>query len=136
MHTGQGNVEFFNNDGQKNGWNIQVVTQPPQSPDLNVNDLFFQSLKCRVEKLKNGANGLNELYDSVVQAWNRYDADPRNRIWAHQFDCYRAIINNAGDNVYPEPHTGMRKRVQAVDLDLSIQDWNRARDFLDETLGI
>jgi hypothetical protein len=49
-HVGRGNIEYFNQEGRKDGWKIQVVTQPPQSPDLNVNDLgFFRSLKCRVE---------------------------------------------------------------------------------------
>ena len=38
-HTGQDNIEFFNQEGQKNGRNITVVTQPAQSPNLNVTDL-------------------------------------------------------------------------------------------------
>jgi hypothetical protein len=73
-HVGKGNLEYFRQEGRKNGWKIKVVTQPPQSPDLNVNDLgFFRSLKCRVEILKNGANNLSDLYQSVEEAWNRHD---------------------------------------------------------------
>jgi hypothetical protein len=55
-HVGKGNLEFFNVEGRKDGWKIQVITQPPQSPDLNVNDLGL----CRVENLKDGATTMDE----------------------------------------------------------------------------
>ena len=43
----------MNQEGQKGGSNITIVTQPVQSPNLNVNDHgSFCSLKCRVEQLK------------------------------------------------------------------------------------
>jgi hypothetical protein len=85
-HVGKGNLEFFNVEGRQDGWEIQVITQPPQSPDLTVNDLG------RVENLKDGATTMDELYDSVLQAWDGYDGETLDRIWAHQFECYRQVI--------------------------------------------
>ena len=48
-HTGHDNPRKLNLAGKAGGWNIKLVTQPAQSPDLNINDLgFFSSLKSRV----------------------------------------------------------------------------------------
>ena len=48
-HTGKGNVEALNKAGNDQNWSIKLITQPAQSPDLNINDLgFFRSLKTRV----------------------------------------------------------------------------------------
>jgi transposase len=136
-HVGRGNIEYFNQEGRKDGWKIQVVTQPPQSPDLNVNDLgFFRSLKCRVETLKDGANNMDELYDSVLEAWDRYDGPTLTRIWAHQFECYREIIRCVGDNTYLGPHSGVRKRVLAIDLNLDTEEYEQAKEWLDDYDGL
>ena len=98
-HTGHDNVEFFNNKGHKDGWNITVVTQPAQSPDLNVNDLgIFRSLKYRVEQLKAEETTLENLYEAVLEAWNEYDSVTLERIWGHQFACYRSILEDQGGN--------------------------------------
>ncbi|CAB1098721.1 unnamed protein product [Ectocarpus sp. CCAP 1310/34] len=48
-HTGKGNPEILNSAGIARGWLVELVTQPAQSPDLNINDLgCFASLKPRV----------------------------------------------------------------------------------------
>ncbi|CAM9606331.1 unnamed protein product [Pylaiella littoralis] len=44
-HTGKNNPEILNSAGMGRGWMVDLVTQPAQSPDLNVYDLgFFSSL--------------------------------------------------------------------------------------------
>jgi len=126
-HVGRGNLDFFYEEGHKNGWDINVVTQPPQSPDLNVNDLgFFRSLKCRVEHLKNGANSIEELFQAIIDAWDEYDAVTLDNIWGHQYDCYREIIRCLGDNVYEALHTGVRNRHDPVDLKIVKQEFREA----------
>ena len=75
------------------------MTQPAQSPDSNVNDLgFFRSLKCRVEQLKAEDATLENLYDAVQLAWDNYDAATLERIWGHQFACYRSLLKDKGGN--------------------------------------
>ena len=37
-------------------WSINVIKEPAQNPDMNVNDLgFFRSLKTRIEEIKQAA---------------------------------------------------------------------------------
>ncbi|CAN0032365.1 unnamed protein product, partial [Choristocarpus tenellus] len=48
-HMGKGDSEIISGAGKTEGWSIRLVTQPSNSPDLNMMDLcFFRSLKCRV----------------------------------------------------------------------------------------
>ena len=80
-HTAHGVIQRLGDYGSTDGWNIKLVTQPPQSPDLNINDLsFFRSLKMRVNSLKKGARSLDQLYDAVLEAW---DSDTLKVLWGH-----------------------------------------------------
>ena len=115
------NVEIFYQKGQKSDWNITVATQPAQSPDLKVNDLGFNlSLKCRVEQHIAEEATLENMYEAIFKAWNNYDLVTLERIWGHQFACYRSILEDQGGNLYEPPHTGARPRqssgLQVVDL--------------------
>ena len=48
-HTDRVNMQLFRSHGAMKGFNIQVLVQPAQSPDLNVDDLaFFRSLQSDV----------------------------------------------------------------------------------------
>ena len=129
-HKGNGNIEYFNTEGRKDGWNITVITQPAQSPDLNINDLaFFRSLKCHVEMIKKGANSLDILYDSVLEAWDNYNVDTLEHIWSHQYECYRKILHDKGSNSYDPPHSDVRKRGGIPDLQIIREDFVGARDM-------
>ena len=47
---------------------VELVTQPAQSPDLNVNDLgFFASLKSRVWGMN--ASSIDELVETIFQQY-------------------------------------------------------------------
>jgi hypothetical protein len=110
-HTGRGNVEKFNDLGQEGGWDIEVVTQSAQSPDLNINDLgFFRSMKTRVEALKAPRATLDTMMAGIEQAWDEYDHQTLERIWAHQLECYRRILMQDGGNFYQAPHSDIGKR--------------------------
>ena len=94
-HTSGGVEGILNHHGSTGGWNIKMVQQPAQSPDLNINDLsFFHSLKARVNSIKNGAETVDSLYESVLQAWDEYDSDTLKILWGHQYACDRCIINS------------------------------------------
>ena len=46
QHTARVNTQLFRSHGAMKGFNIQVLVQPAQSPDLNGDDLaFFRSLQ-------------------------------------------------------------------------------------------
>ncbi|CAN0082466.1 unnamed protein product, partial [Heterosigma akashiwo] len=56
------------------GWNIRLLPQPPQSPDLNKNDLgFFHSLQTLC--WYNDYKSIDELEMKVLLEFNRYDTD-------------------------------------------------------------
>ena len=115
-HTGRGNLDFFRERGQRDGFNITVVTQPAQSPDMNINDLgFFRSLKCRVAHawLVDEQRCLDVMMEKIEELWQEYDYDTLERIWAHQLDCYREILRLEGGNNYPNPHGGSIVRQRA-----------------------
>ena len=100
-HVGKGNMAFFDTQRHVDGWDIEVVNQPAQSPDMNINDIgFFRSLKCQVEELKANAKSLDLLYSKIQEAWDSYSSDTLERIWAHQFACYREILRDNGGNFY------------------------------------
>ncbi|CAN0312642.1 unnamed protein product, partial [Scytosiphon promiscuus] len=44
-HTGKNNPEILNSAAMGRDWMVELVTQPAQSPDLNVKDLGFFALR-------------------------------------------------------------------------------------------
>ncbi len=67
-HTGKGNLQVLNEAGKQGPWSIKLVTQPTQSPDLNINNLgFFSSLKTRV--LEARFSSIEQLVDVVYEQY-------------------------------------------------------------------
>lgn len=125
-----GNEEMLRQAGLADGWNIKFVTQPAQSPDLNVMDLgLFNSLKHRVSQIKERALNIDMLIANVQAAYAQYDAHTLDKVWAHQVDCWNAILKVDGSNQYKPPHRGRQNRPQnagtAVDLTIDIDEYNR-----------
>jgi hypothetical protein len=136
-HTGKGNVEKFNNLNHDNGWNIEVVTQPARSPDLNINDLsFFRSIKTRVESLKASNPNLDTMMEGVEQAWDEYDGLTLKKIWAHQLECHRRILMQGGGNYYAAPHSDISKRQRGghpvLDYDVDRAVVAQCRDMVND----
>jgi hypothetical protein len=136
-HTAAGNMEIFDEAGFADDWGVSVVTQPAQSPDMNVNDLgFFNSLKAHVDDIKLGALRIEDMLVGIRQAWDEYDSDTIDRIWAHQLSCYREIMKVMGSNDYVAPHSNIRKR-QRVDEDcadysVDMELYHHCMNVLDE----
>ncbi len=66
-HTAAENTRVFNNYIDADGWVFKWVVQPPQSPDLNKNDLcFFANLQRRAEQLKLNTYTIENLVSYVV----------------------------------------------------------------------
>ncbi|XP_074263988.1 uncharacterized protein LOC141586595 [Silene latifolia] len=62
------------------GFNIELVFQPPNSPDLNVNDLgFFRALQSL--QASQASKSVDELVNSVMQAFVDYDAYKLNKVF-------------------------------------------------------
>ena len=129
-HTGGDVVNRIQQYGSTGEWKIIVETQPAQSPDLNILDLgFFHSLKVHVGHLKHRARNMAELIENVKQAYEEYDYDTLNHVWAHLFACYNCILAVDGGNQYTPPHSGVRTRqnkgLEVVDLTINLEHYNR-----------
>ncbi|CAN0505402.1 unnamed protein product, partial [Laminaria digitata] len=108
-HTGKGNPEILNSAGMGRGWLVELVTQPAQSPDFNVNDLgFFASLKSRVWGMN--ACSIDELVEDIFEQYEEYDGDTLERVWQSLFKVYNQTLLAMGDNDFAVEHTGVRKR--------------------------
>jgi hypothetical protein len=130
-HRGHDAMARLDAIGTSGGWHITMITQPAKSPDLNINDLsFFRSLKCRVEEVKIGAENLDDLYNAVLTSWNDYDMETLQILWGHQYACYRCIIEKLGDNDYTNPHTGVRKMVGHMDLNIEMVKFREAKRWI------
>ena len=96
---------------------VELVTQPAQSPDLNVNDLgFFASLKSRVWRMN--ASSIDELVDPIFQQYEEYDSATLERVWQSLFKVYNQTVRKMGDNDFSVEHTGVTARQKAGTLEM------------------
>ncbi|CAN0400133.1 unnamed protein product, partial [Pylaiella littoralis] len=108
-HTGKGNPEILNSAGMGRGWLVELVMQPAQSPDININHVrFFASLKSRVWAMN--ACSVDELAESIYQQYEDYDGETLERVWQSLSKVYNQTLRNVGDNDFAVEHTGVRKR--------------------------
>ena len=108
-HTGKNDPEIRNSAGMGRGWMVELVTQPAQSPDLNVNDLgFFASLTSRVWRMN--ASSIDELVEIIFQQYEEYDSATLERVWQSLFKVYNQTLRKMGDNYFSVEHTGVTAR--------------------------
>ena len=82
---------------------IELVTQPSQSPDLNICDLgLFNAIQAAYRK--EAPRGSFNIIDCVERAYEQYPANKINRMWlSHQGVMNQIFITN-GDNDFEAPH--------------------------------
>ncbi|CAM9807061.1 unnamed protein product [Choristocarpus tenellus] len=108
-HMGKGNSEISSGAGKTNGWSIRLVTQPSNSPDLNIMDLcFYRSLKCWVIGEKFGS--FEEMVKVIKKQCEEYDETTLERTWQILFVVYNQLLRYKGGNGFSVEHTGVRKR--------------------------
>ncbi|CAN0047978.1 unnamed protein product, partial [Sphacelaria rigidula] len=132
-HTGKNNPEILNSAGMGRGWMVELVTQPAQSPDLNVNDLgFFASLKSRVWGMN--ASSIDELVETIFKQYDEYDGDTLERVWQSLFKVYNQTLREMGDNDSSVEHSGVRVRQRAGTLERVVKydkdAFTKAWDYL------
>lgn len=113
-HSGKGNAEYWPLMLKKlyHKRRIEIITQPAQSPDLNVNDLgFFNSLQKLTRS--EGSVTLSEMLDNVEACFWAYEPETLERVWQAQFNIYNCILQARGGNNFKLPHTGVAKRQRA-----------------------
>ena len=132
-HNGHGNKEFFDSLGQKGGWNIVMVTQSAQSPDLNILDIgVFRSMQSRSEEYRMESNTVSDLVARVKKTFVTYPSQLLDSCWAVLHEHYRLIRMEDGGNTYCNPHAGIRHRVSKgldpVNYSIDFDDGDDADD--------
>lgn len=106
-HVAKANQRNWAKHGRMKGYDIRVVTQPAQSPDLNVNDLaFFASLQSDTELV--AKENVKDLTESVVKCWHEYPEERMTSVWHCLYGSFKGILDTEGSNSYSH-HTGSRK---------------------------
>jgi len=98
---------------------IKLITQPPNSPDLNINDLgFFRALQTQYHMLcpRNAA----QIIEMVLVSYEDYDRRKINRIWVTYQTVMNQILQCNGDNAYQIPHMNKEKLEREGNLPVSI----------------
>ena len=88
---------------QRLGLRVQLVCQPPNSPDLNVLDLgFFNSIQSLQEE--EAAKDIDKLVEVVKESFARLNRSKLNNIFLTLQKVMEACILCDGDNTYKLPH--------------------------------
>ena len=118
-HIDCNNAEFMQ-AASKDGFDIRLICQPPNSPDLNVLDLgFFRSIQdLQHEK---APTTIEELVAAVKQSFDEYPVEKLNRVFLTQQTCMKEIMKFKGDNDYKIPHMGKDRLEREGTLPLQIR---------------
>ncbi|KAG3200868.1 hypothetical protein PC128_g4254 [Phytophthora cactorum] len=91
--------------GTSDGWNIRLLFQPPNSPDLNVLDLrFFALIQCI--QYRQQTRGIQNLIRAVTVAFEETSTTTLDNIFLTLQCVIQCILLNEGGNRYPLPHIG------------------------------
>jgi len=111
----------FCRDAQADGWDIRLMCQPPNSPDLNVLDLgFFAALQALFEK--SSPSNIQEIESNVIKAYLEYPVDRSNRVFLTLQGCMIEIMRAKGGQHYAIPHMkkGTLERIHQLPVRLQV----------------
>nr|ABF93607.1 transposon protein, putative, Mariner sub-class [Oryza sativa Japonica Group] len=130
---------MFCEAAKQDGFNIKLVCQPTNSPDLNVLDLgFFNSIQSI--QYKSVSTTTEELVAAIDRAFEDYPVRLSNRIFLSLHACMREVIEVLGDNSYDLPHIkkGVLERQGRLPLQLrcDAKSVNNANNYLRLAISI
>lgn len=111
----------FRSAATKDGFDIRLVQQPPNSPYTNVNDLgWFRSIQSI--QLESACYSVDQLVNSVVLSFEELDPMKLNNVFLSLHGCMVEIIKIRGQNCYKIPHMkkGSLIRHNQLPIDLEV----------------
>lgn len=100
--------EEFQAAASEGGFDIRLINQPPNSPDLNVLDLgFFAAIQALQQKKV--TRTVDELIQAVQTSFDEFSSVDSNKIFLTLQSCMIEIMKVKGSNKYKTPH--MKKDV-------------------------
>jgi hypothetical protein len=95
-------------------FDIHLINQPPNSPDMNVLDLgFFASLQSKTDKTN--SRNLDELIANVENEFRNYDVNDLRNVFLTLQGCLIEVMKAGGGNKYKIPHMN-KERLEALGL--------------------
>ncbi|KAJ0854273.1 hypothetical protein HanRHA438_Chr14g0660821 [Helianthus annuus] len=118
-HIDVNDTEFMH-EASKDGFDIRLYFQPPNSPDLNVLDLgFFRAIQSLQEQEVLGS--IDELVSAVKTSFERMPSHELNKVFLTLQTCMKEIMKVRGGNNYKTPHIGKGKLERQGNLPLQIE---------------
>ncbi|XP_059315736.1 uncharacterized protein LOC132066441 [Lycium ferocissimum] len=122
--------EEFRQVATQDGFDIRLMCQPPNSPDLNILDLgFFRAIQSLQHK--EAPKTIDELIDAVVNVYESFLSIRSNHIFLTLQSCMVEIMKEKGSKKYQTPH--MKKEMLEKEGQLPIQ-LKCDPDLVEETL--
>ncbi|XP_050229430.1 uncharacterized protein LOC126678579 [Mercurialis annua] len=102
------NDEAFCEAARYGGFDIRLMCQPANSPDLNILDLgFFSAIQSL--QYKEAPKTVDELISAVARSYDSFDVRKSNRIFLSLQLCMIEIMQAKGSNKYKIPHINKAK---------------------------
>ncbi|XP_076900093.1 uncharacterized protein LOC143554124 [Bidens hawaiensis] len=118
-HIDVNDTEFMH-ETSKDGFDIRLYFQPPNSPDLNVLDLgFFRAIQSLQEHEVLGS--IDELVSAVKMSFERMPSHELNKVFLTLQTCMKEIMKVRGGNNDKTPHIGKGKLERQGNLPLQIE---------------
>ncbi|KAM3395031.1 hypothetical protein P3S68_004035 [Capsicum galapagoense] len=95
--------EEFQKVAQQDVFDIRLICQPPNSPDLNMLDLeFFNAIQSLQHQ--EAPKTMHELVNAVIKAYELFPTEKINRIFLTLQSCMVEIMRAKGSNKYNISH--------------------------------
>ena len=89
----------------KDGWQIHMSNQPPNSPDLNVLDLgWFRAIQSLQHQI-GGQNTIDDLIHATQKAFDDMEIQKLNNVFLTLQQCMVEIMRVGGSNSYKSCRT-------------------------------
>ncbi|XP_057779466.1 uncharacterized protein LOC130998047 [Salvia miltiorrhiza] len=93
----------FREAATRDGFNINIVNQPPNSPDTNINDLgFFRAIQSLQTEI--ACSDVDDLVNAVHKAYEDLDPMSLNCVFLSLQGCMLETMKVKGNNCYKLPH--------------------------------
>ncbi|XP_021755468.1 uncharacterized protein LOC110720729 [Chenopodium quinoa] len=110
----------FRNAANTEGFNIHLIAQPPNSPDLNVLDLgFFNTIQAIQHQ--QAPRNVDELVSAVKYAYEIFEPRKVNHVFLSLQYCMLEIMMVQGSNNYIQPHHAKERMERAGNLPTYIE---------------
>ncbi|XP_042032594.1 uncharacterized protein LOC121779336 [Salvia splendens] len=121
----------FEEAANSNGFKIQLICQPPNSPDTNILDLgFFRAIQSL--KDKKACSNVDELLQNVSMAYEELTPQTLNKVFLTLQSVLSEILEVQGGNNYKIPHMNKDRleRIGALPNVLEVEE-RVVRDVLE-----